>query len=342
MRIAVATTVVPFAKGGGRRLARELTRALAERGHEVDEILLAFWPDPEEMVEQMLALRLLDVTHEAELLICLRTPTYLLRHRNKVVWFLHHHRPAYDLLETHPDPRSPHSDAIRESIYESDRLGLGEARRVFAVSRVVADRLRAYNDLACDVLHPAFENADDYHCDEYGDFVFFPSRIVPLKRQALAVQAMAHVRSGVRLVIAGEPDLPEHLEALRELNSSLDLGGRVELVGEWIDEARKRELYARCLAVVYPPLGEDYGYVTTEAFAASKAVLTCTDSGGPLEFVQDGVNGLVLEPDPQALAVALDALARDRDQARKLGQQAKKTLGELDLRWDPIVEALTR
>lgn len=342
MKIAVATTVVPFAKGGARRHAGELTAALSRRGHEVDEILLPFWPDPEEMVEQMLALRLLDLTHEAELLICLRTPSYLLRHPNKVVWFLHHHRPAYDLRETYPDPRTPHSDAIRESIYESDRLGLREARRVYAISRVVADRLREYNNLSCEVLYPAFGDADSYHCDEYGDFIFFPSRIAPLKRQALAVEAMAYVRSDIRLVISGEADVPEHLDRLRELVAGLGLEDRVELEGAWIDEGRKRELYAGCLAVLYPPLGEDYGYVTTEAFAASKALITCTDSGGPLEFVQDGRNGLVVEPEPRALAGALDELAGDRPRARRLGEEAKRALRRLDLRWDPVVEALTR
>jgi glycosyltransferase involved in cell wall biosynthesis len=342
MKIAVASTVVPFAKGGGRRLAGELTQALSRRGHEVDEILFPFWPDPDEMVEQMLALRLFDLSHEAELLICLRTPSYLLRHPNKVVWFLHHHRPAYDLRETHADPQNSNSDAIREAIYASDRLGLGEARRVYAVSRVVASRLRAYNDLSCDVLYPPFEQAESYRCDEYGDYVFFPSRIAPLKRQALALEAMAHVRSNVRLVITGEPDLPEQLGELRELVSSLGLEDRVELGGEWIDEKRKRELFAGCLAVLYPPLQEDYGYVTTEAFAASKAVITCTDSGGPLEFVHEGVNGLVVEPEPQAIAGALDDLARDGRRARKLGQEAKRTLEQRDLSWDPVVEALTR
>ena len=42
---------------------------------------------------------------------------------------------------------------------------------------------------------------------------------------------------------------------------------------------------ARCRGVVFPPLDEDYGFVTVEAFAARKAVVTCTDSGGPTELV---------------------------------------------------------
>ena len=39
------------------------------------------------------------------------------------------------------------------------------------------------------------------------------------------------------------------------------------------------------LGVIFPPLDEDYGYVTLEAMLAAKPVITCTDSGGPLEFV---------------------------------------------------------
>ncbi len=56
------------------------------------------------------------------------------------------------------------------------------------------------------------------------------------------------------------------------------------------------ELYAGALAVVYPPFDEDFGYVTLEAFLARKPVVTGTDSGGPNEFVVDGVNGYVCEP----------------------------------------------
>ena len=44
---------------------------------------------------------------------------------------------------------------------------------------------------------------------------------------------------------------------------------------------------------MFPPFDEDYGYVTLEAFLARKPVVTTTDAGGPLEFVEDGVTGLV-------------------------------------------------
>ena len=344
MKVVVATTIVPFVKGGARVLVDGLTQALEARGHDVDKLLFPFWDDPDEMVEQMLALRLVDVSHEADLLICLRTPSYLLQHPNKVVWFLHHHRPAYDLVDGPFDlPTPPERPDVRAAIHESDRLGLGEARRVFAVSRTVAERLRSYNGLASEVLYPPLEGVDGYRCDDYGDVVFLPSRIAPVKRQALAIEAMAHVRSPVRLVVTGAPDLPEHVEPLRELVARHGLGDRVEIVAEWISDERKRELYAQCLAVVFPPYGEDgYGYVAGEAFAAAKPVVTCTDSGGPLELVEDGVTGRIVDPQPEALAAAIDELAGDRAETQRLGESGREFLRSFDGGWDRIVEELTR
>ena len=40
---------------------------------------------------------------------------------------------------------------------------------------------------------------------------------------------------------------------------------------------------------------------------AGKPVITCTDSGGTAELVTDGVSGLVVEPQAEALAAAIDA-----------------------------------
>ena len=56
------------------------------------------------------------------------------------------------------------------------------------------------------------------------------------------------------------------------------------------------DLYARCLAVYYAPVDEDFGMVPFEAFLAEKPVITTADAGGPLEVVVDRRTGLVCEP----------------------------------------------
>src|SRR5690242_21322023 len=53
--------------------------------------------------------------------------------------------------------------------------------------------------------------------------------------------------------------------------------------------------------------------ISLEAMLSSKALITCSDSGGPLEFVRDGVTGYVADPTAQAMAAAMD---RDRKSTR--------------------------
>ena len=79
---------------------------------------------------------------------------------------------------------------------------------------------------------------------------------------------------------------------------------------------------AWCRADVFPPLQEDYGFVTVEAFAARRAVITCVDSGGPAELVEDGISGFVCQPTPEAIAAAMRRLADDRSLAERMGTAA--------------------
>jgi glycosyltransferase involved in cell wall biosynthesis len=116
-------------------------------------------------------------------------------------------------------------------------------------------------------------------------------------------------------VIAGEGSVRADLETRIERHG---LGDRVQLVGH-VDDARMIELMAGARGILFAPFQEDYGYVTLEAFLAHKPVVTASDSGGPLEFVQDGVNGFVCDPVPEALAAAVGRLATDAGLARRLG-----------------------
>lgn len=343
MDVVIASTFVPFVRGGGTAIVADLQRALTTRGHRVDTVLLPFEPEPTEMVEQMLALRLLDISGRGDVLVTIRTPSYLLRHPNKVAWFIHHHRVAYDLRETAwRGEETAETLAVREAIIATDDRALRECAHVYCNSRVMADRLRRFNHVPATVLYPPLGDASGYRCDAYGEFIFYPSRLTPIKRQSLAVEAMRHVRSPVRLVLAGAPDLEEHRSTLERLIGEHELGQRVELIGSWISEERKRELFANALACAYVPYDEDsYGYVTLEAYESRKPVVTCSDSGGALELVEDEQTGLVADPEPEALAAAFDRLYEDRELARSLGEAGHENMRRLQISWDHVVERLT-
>ena len=67
--------------------------------------------------------------------------------------------------------------------------------------------------------------------------------------------------------------------------------------------------------------------MTVEAFLSSKPVVTATDAGGPLEFVEDGVSGFVAAPEPEALADAIDrlfALPESRLRGARRGRTAAR------------------
>ncbi len=230
----------------------------------------------------------------------------------------------------------------RDMIRRSDDLYLRECRKVFTNSRVVADRLREFNEIdADDVLYPPLPSDHPFHPGPYGDYLFYPSRITGIKRQLLAVEALKFTPPGLRLVLAGAPDSRRFQE---ELDARIDEAGvrdRIEVLG-WVSEERKAELMAGCCGALYLAYDEDsYGYVTLEAFHSAKPMITLVDSGGCLEVVEDGHNGYVVGPDPEALAGAMTRLWRDRTEAARLGENARRSLGRFRIDWDRVVEGLT-
>jgi glycosyltransferase involved in cell wall biosynthesis len=343
VRVLVASTFVPFVEGGARIIVRDLTRAVRERGHEVDTIDIPFVSAWDEMLEQMLAIRMMDVSASSDVLIAIRTPSYLLRHPNKRLWFIHHHRGAYDLWGTQWQdiPSTPEGLAVRDAIIAADNQYLPEARRIFTNSQVVSDRLKRFNDLDSEVLYPPLGKPETFTCDQAQDYLFYPSRILGHKRQLLVVEAVAQLKTDARVVIAGVPDDPHQLEVLQEEIARNRLEDRVELIPRWISEQEKADLMARSLGVLYVPFLEDsYGYVTLEAFHAHKPVITCSDSGGPLEIIEDDVNGFVVEPEPAAVASAMDRLRVDPKAAAAMGERAHRTLQLKEINWDHVVSSL--
>jgi glycosyltransferase involved in cell wall biosynthesis len=145
------------------------------------------------------------------------------------------------------------------------------------------------------------------------------SRLTKLKRADLLIEALAlDDAAGVRAIIGGEGEDRGSLEALA---TARGVGDRITFTGRLSDSELLDHL-ARCRVVCFPPFDEDYGFVTAEAFASRKAVITCRDSGGPAELVQDGVTGFVAEPTPRALALALRRAMAEPAVARRMGDAA--------------------
>jgi glycosyltransferase involved in cell wall biosynthesis len=345
MKVLVVNVAAPFVRGGAEYLADSLVGRVRKRGHACDLVRIPFkWYPPQAVLDHMLACRLLRVaTNEPDLVIALKFPAYLAPAPNKKVWLLHQFRQVYELWGTPLSgmPDTPETRGVRDVIRHADTLYLSQARRLFTNSKIVAGRLKRYNDLDVDeVLYPPLEFPELYRPEPSEGYFFYPSRLNPAKRQHLAIEALRHTRTPLRLVLAGKPDSEDYGRQLRRLVEEAGLQDRVTFLG-WVSEEEKARWMNRALGAVYLPFDEDsYGYVTLEAFHAHKPVLTCTDCGGVDELVQDGVNGLVVPPSPEALAEAMERLAGNPAAARDLGAEGFATIARHHIDWEYVLDRL--
>jgi glycosyltransferase involved in cell wall biosynthesis len=341
--VLVCAAQAPFVTGGAEILVRELVSHLVRRGFRADVVALPFHGHPPaEVVRQALAWRLLELREtngrSIDLVIPTKFPSYLVPAPRKVAWLFHQHREAYDLFGTPLGSfgDGPEDRRVRESVHAMDAAALGECQRVFTISRNVADRLARYNGLAGTPLHPPPRDPGRYRTDGYGDFLFYAGRLERIKRVDLAIRALAASRSGARLKIAGGGSLEDDL---RRLAVTLGVGDRVDFLG-FVSPEDLVSLYAGCRGAWYAPQDEDYGYVTIESFLSRKPVVTSTDAGGPLEFVEDGVTGAVAAPQPQALAEAIDRFfSWPESRLREMGAVGRGRVEHLS--WDTVVDRLT-
>lgn len=347
MRIVVVNTQAPFVSGGAEDHARRLCEELKSAGHQSELVTIPFnWVSAEGILDHAIAAASIDLAaffgEPVDMMIGLRFPAYLMQHPNKRIWLIHQYREAYDLWEKNRSSlrTSPKGNLVRQIISDMDRKAFSDARILYTNSKNVSERLRKFNGINADPLYHPPPLATRLRSGSLGDYFYFPSRISGLKRQRLALEALARCKSPIRIVFTGGADSEIEAAGFRQAVEELKLGDQVEWRGS-VSEADLVDLYANARGVVFPPFDEDLGYVTLEAMISGKAVITTTDSGGPLEFISNGSSGLVVKPDAQSLAQALERLWSDPAQAARFGAQARMEYDRLGMSWGNVIRKLT-
>jgi len=323
-RIAVVSSHPPFTEGGHLVIARALVDQLRAIGHDADLVLT-----PQNRFGRQaaayLATWLTDVAESdgkrIDQVISLRYPSYAVRHPRHVCWLNHTMREYYDLWPAF-HARLSRPNRIKEGlrrrvIHATDRrlLAPGRLAKLFVQSHTIQQRLRDAIGLQGEVLHPP-PPVRPYRCDGYGNYFLAVSRLTPHKRIDLLIRALAEPEAGgLRLVVVGDG---ESRDELRQLAGALGVLSRITFLGK-VDDDTLVTHYARCRAVCFPPLREDYGFVTAEAFASGKPVITCNDSGGPAELIEPDVDGLIAKPTPSSIALAMRRVADDRALTEHMG-----------------------
>lgn len=339
MRILIATVQVPYTIGGAELHAQSLRRQLQQQGHEAEIITFPFKFTPENYISDLMSfIANIQFDHfgwvSVDKLIALRFPAYYVNHQDKVVWLLHQHRAVYDLYDkTAADQQL---QQLRAKIHQFDTDILGACPHLYANSRNVAQRLLHFNQIQAEPLYHPPHGEEHFYSAEALPYIYLPSRIETLKRQDLVIEAMRFVTSDIKLLLSGQGGAEDHC---RELVSRYGLHDRVAFLGQ-VTEAQKYAFYAHSTAVGYPPYDEDYGYVTLEAMLAAKPVVTCSDSGGPLEFVIHGETGYVCDPDPRMLADTFDQLRHQCRRTQQLGVNGRQVYQDKNITWENVVNTL--
>lgn len=341
--IAVCAAQIPFFKGGAEAHVNGLVRELTERHYEVDLINIPYkWYPRDQLLKSLEVWRLLDLSEsnakKIDLLITTKFPSYFAEHPNKVLWLFHQYRHLYDLWGTPYsdfDPAQETDRRLRDQLVDLDTEVLRSYKRIYTNAKNTAARLKKYNGIEAVPLYHPPHLAGRFYAAEDGGYILSVGRLDRLKRVDFLVRSVRFMDRRVRCRIAGTG--PE-LENLQKLARASRVADRVEFLG-FVPHDDLPDLYAHATAVYFAPWDEDYGYVTLEAFLSQKPVITASDSGGPLEFVEDGQSGIVIgSADEKELAQKSEELFFDKEKRRRFGLAGYEKVK--DISWDTVIETL--
>jgi glycosyltransferase involved in cell wall biosynthesis len=146
-----------------------------------------------------------------------------------------------------------------------------------------------------------------------------------------ALEACAADLPDAEFVLAGPGDPPERLTRLSKRLANVRWAG-------WLDEAGKRDAFARCGTFVLPATSEGLPVALLEAMAWGRAIIA-TRVGGVPDVVTDGIDARIVPPgEPPAIAAAIAETTADPEARRRLGAAARRRALDLNERYvfDPL------
>ena len=170
------------------------------------------------------------------------------------------------------------------------------------------------------------------------NFVVGVGQLTPSKNVEFVIKAVAKI--GVprpRLVWIANMGADWYYEKMRSLAESYEVTFEARAS---IDDNELVDILNRATAMVYAPRLEPFGLAPLEANACGLPVVAVAE-GGVRETIIDGVNGFLVQHQPQMMAQAIQRLAHDKDLAAQLSKNGSKIVQE---KWsvNAAVERLER
>lgn len=291
--------------------------------------IVADEPTFEAITDNYQRVRALDLS-KFDMVVSTKAPTFAVKHPRHVVYLVHTVRLFDDMFsQAFPYPNEIHLRQ-RSILHNMDFEALSAAKALFAIGYEVANRLSRWRGLSAQVIHPPL-GMHGFRNNSQGDYFFLPGRLHPWKRVDLVIDAVLQSNLALKLIIAGTGEAEKALRVQAGGNPRIIFLGRV-------DDRTLVDWYANALAVPFVPLREDYGYITLEAFASQKPVITCADSGEPSRLVRHRENGLICAPSAQSIQAALEWVHTHRDEAARMGKRGAEFIANMS--WTSVAKQL--
>lgn len=170
-----------------------------------------------------------------------------------------------------------------------------------------------------------------------GRVVLFFGYIREYKGLDMLLHALAQTppELAVSLLVAGEFYAPLH--KYQELMQSLGITNRVRILDRYVGEAEWPNLFAATDALVLPYRTASHSMSIALSYGYGKPVIV-TRVGGLAEAVDDGKTGFVADPNPRALATAMQRLYTELLVSPYQTHLATK---RQQFGWEPFLQLLT-
>ncbi len=337
--------------GGGERHLADLANGLASRGHDVYAALRPSSPLVDEL-KNLSKGKLAGVPLKNSFDVVSARALASLVYRNQIE-IVHAHMARDYPLAAYAVWQNPAARLIltRHVLFQMNRLHrvtFSKASRVIAVSRAVADQLRASGVVPAEKISVVlngvdtqkfiearahFKRADflrEWKLPEEVLLVAIVGELTPLKGQAEFLYAAAQILTqypNAHFIIAGTDNSRDgkNSRKLDLLIANLNLTSKVRIV-DWLEDIA--QLYCGVDVFVSASHTESFGLAIAEAMASGTAVVA-TETEGAKELIDPGITGLLTTVgDWEKLAKAILSLLGDKDRRGSIGNAAQRSVSE--------------
>lgn len=164
-----------------------------------------------------------------------------------------------------------------------------------------------------------------YNINEKDFIVGIVGRIQENKGQWMLIESIKNLKElGIKVLIVGHTMDEAYLNELKEKVKNYGIEDRIIFTG-FTKEVN--EHFRLCNASILATKHETFGLVVIEAMV-NEVVVVATNKGGPLEIIDDGMDGLLFERSVEDLSEKLKWLYTHQDKAKEMAKRAKSKVLE--------------